>query len=88
MDEGQAGGALKVGEMMIACLLIIIACMAQYCNYWRKRKSLIDGDIIADDIIYGVEVVFHPYTLLNNQLFIESGWIYVMNDVEAQEFGL
>ena len=48
MDEGQAGGALKVGEMMIACLLIIIACMAQYCNYWRKRKSLIDGDIIAD----------------------------------------
>jgi len=22
----------------------------------------------------GVEVVFHPYTLLNNQLFIESGW--------------
>jgi len=43
MDEGQAGGALKVGEMMIACLLIIIACMAQYCNYWRKRKSPIDG---------------------------------------------
>ena len=41
-----------------------------------------------EDIIYGVEVVFHPYTLLNNQLFIESGWIYVMNDVEAQEFGL
>jgi len=42
----------------------------------------------VEDIIYGVEVVFHPYTLLNNQLFIESGWIYVMNDVEAQEFGL
>ena len=73
----------------MACLLIIIACMAQYCNYWRKRKSPIDGDIIADVnrrvgrleegwktlyIIYGVEVVFHPYTLLNNQLFIESGW--------------
>jgi hypothetical protein len=34
--------------MMMACLLIIIACMAQYCNYWRKRKSPIDGDIIAD----------------------------------------
>jgi len=28
----------------------------------------------VEDIIYGVEVVFHPYTLLNNQLFIESGW--------------
>ena len=79
--------------MMMACLLIIIACMAQYCNYWRKRKSPIDCDIIADvsrrvgrleeewktlymgwKTIYGVEVVFHPYTLLNNQLFIESGW--------------
>ena len=38
---------------------------------------------------YGwVEVVFHPYTLLNNQLFIESGWKYVMNNEEAREFGL
>ena len=36
----------------------------------------------------GVEVVFHPYTLLNNQLFIESGWKYVMNNEEACEFGL
>jgi len=41
-------GALNVGEMMMACLLIIITCMAQYCNNWRKRKSPIDGDIIAD----------------------------------------
>lgn len=28
----------------------------------------------VEDIMDGVEVVFHPYTLLNNQLFIESGW--------------
>ena len=35
-----------------------------------------------------MEVVFHPYTLLNNQLFIESGWKYVMNNEEAQDFGL
>ena len=27
---------------------IIMDCMAQYCNYWRKRKSPIDGNIIAD----------------------------------------
>jgi hypothetical protein len=38
---------------------------------------------------YGwVEVVFHPYTLLNNQLFIERGWNIGMNDEEAQGFGL
>ena len=41
-----------------------------------------------EDIMDGVEVVFHPYTLLNNQLFIESGWKYVMNNEEACEFGL
>ena len=35
-----------------------------------------------------MEVVFHPYTLLNNQLFIERGWKIGMNDEEAQEFGL
>ena len=28
----------------------------------------------VEDIMDGVEVVFHPYTLLNNQVFIESGW--------------
>jgi len=32
----------------MACLLIIIACMAQYCNYWCKSKSPIDGNVIAD----------------------------------------
>jgi hypothetical protein len=42
----------------------------------------------VEDIMDGVEVVFHPYTLLNNQLFIESGWKYVMNNEEAREFGL
>ena len=26
--------------------LIIMDCMAQYCNYWRKRKSPIGGNII------------------------------------------
>ena len=41
-------GALKVGEMMMACLLIIMDCKAQYCNYWRKRKSPIDGNVIVD----------------------------------------
>ena len=33
----------------------------------------------------GVEVVFHPYTL---QSTICWNGIYVMNDEEAQEFGL
>ena len=44
--DGASRGVLKVGEMMMACLLIIITHMAQYCNYWRKRKSPIDGNII------------------------------------------
>ena len=29
-------------------LLIIMACMAKYCSYWRRMKSPIDGNIIAD----------------------------------------
>jgi hypothetical protein len=69
-------GVVKVGGDDDGILLIIMACMAQYCNCWRKRKSPIDGNIIAgisrrvggqrggveDIIMDGVGVVFHPYT--------------------------
>jgi hypothetical protein len=79
---------VKVGGDDDGILLIIMACMAQYCNYWRKRKSPIDGNIIAnisrrvggqrggvEDNMDGVDFVSHPTrTLLNNHLFIASGW--------------
>ena len=45
--RGKQGGSEGGGDDY-GCLLIIITHMAQYCNYWRKRKSPIDGDIIAD----------------------------------------
>jgi hypothetical protein len=77
---------VKVGGNDDGILLIITACMAQYCNYWHKRKSPIDGNIIAgisrrvggqrggvDYIMDGVEGEYYD-TLLNNQLFVESGW--------------
>ena len=61
--RGKQGGS-EGGEMMMACLLIIIVYMAQYCNYWRKRKSPIGGNIIlgggVEDIMDGVKVVPHP----------------------------
>ena len=74
MDEGKQG-VVKVGGDDDGNPLIIMACMAQYCNCWRKRKLPIDGNIIAgisrrvggqrggvEDIMDGVGVVFHPYT--------------------------
>ena len=41
-------GVLKVGGDDEGSRLIIMDCMAQYCNYWRKRKSPIDGNFIVD----------------------------------------
>jgi len=40
-SEGPEGGGDDYG-----CPLIIITHMAQYCNYWRKRKLPVDGNII------------------------------------------
>ena len=64
---------MKVGGDDDGVPHIIMACMAQYCNYWRKRKSPIDGNIIAgisrrvggrrggvEDIMDGVDFVSHP----------------------------
>ena len=39
---------MKVGGDDDGVPHIIMACMAQYCNYWRRMKSPIDGNIIAD----------------------------------------
>ena len=39
---------MKVGGDDDGSLLIIMACMAKYCSYWRRMKSPIDGNIIAD----------------------------------------
>jgi hypothetical protein len=41
-------GVLKVGGDDDGSRLIIVDCMAQYCNYWCKRKSPIDGNVIVD----------------------------------------
>ena len=41
-------GVLKVRGDDEGSRLIIMDCMAQYCNYWRKRKSPIDGNVIVD----------------------------------------
>ena len=85
--------------MMMACLLIIIACMAHYCNYWRKRKSPIDGDIITD-VSWRVGRLEEEWKTLyrggssipplhpTQQSTICWNGIYVMNNEEAQEFGL
>jgi hypothetical protein len=72
MDEGKQG-VVKVGGDDDGNPLIIMACMAQYCNYWRKRKLPIDGNIIAgisrrvggqrggvEYIMDGVDFVSHP----------------------------
>ena len=84
----------------MACLLIIIACMAQYCNYWRKRKTPIDGDIIAD-VSRRVERLeleeewktngwvgnsIPPYTTIN--YLLKAAGICLMSNEEAREFGL
>ena len=39
-------GVLKVGGDDDGSRLIIMDCMAQYCNYWHKRKSPIDGILL------------------------------------------
>ena len=77
---------MKVGGDDDGVLHIIMACMAQYCNYWRKRKSPIDGNIIAgisrwvggrgrSGIHYGWGGnSIPPLHLPNNHLFIVSGW--------------
>ena len=86
--------------MMMACLLIIIACMAQYCNYWRKRKTPIDGDIIADVSrrVGRLELEeewktngwvgnsIPPYTTIN--YLLKAAGICLMSNEETQEFGL
>jgi len=41
-------GVVKVGGDDDGSSLIIMACMAKYCSYWRRMKSPIDGNIIAD----------------------------------------
>jgi len=80
--RGKQGGS-EGGEMMMACLLIIIVYMAQYCNYWRKRKLPIDSNIIVDVSRLvggrGRNGRHHGWggsstPLLNNQLFVGSGW--------------
>ena len=79
---------MKVGGDDDGILLIIMACMAQYCNYWRKRKSPIDGNIIAgisqrvggrrrgvEDIMDGVDFVSHP----TQQSSIYCKWLEYMS---------
>jgi hypothetical protein len=75
-------------------LHIIMACMAQYCNYWRKRKSPLMV-ILLQALAGGWEaegeewktlwigwILYH--NLLNNHLFIVSGWNICHEQEEAQ----
>ena len=78
--------------------LIIMACMAQYCNYWRRMKSPIDGNVIVDVSrlvgrrgeewkTYGwVGNSIPPYTTIN--YLSKVAGICVMSNEETQEFGL
>ena len=91
---------MKVGGDDDGSLLIIMACMAKYCSYWRRMKSPIDGNIIADvsrrvgclgeewKTLWMGGSSIPPLHPTQQSTIIESGWKYVMNNEEACEFGL
>ena len=57
--------------MMMACLLILIACMAQHCNNWCKKKLPIDVNIIVDvsQLVGGREEEWKT-SWMDDQLFV------------------